>query len=170
MRRNPGALPAKRGRVGHSSSEQPPLYTIGYEKARLPDFVAALQATGVAVLIDVRDRPISRRPGFSKRQLAAALDEAGIRYVGLQPLGTPPEGREAARRREWDRFWGIVEEKLARPEAELGLAEAADIARTAPSCLVCYEADWHVCHRRRIAEILAEREGFDVRHLTVDPS
>jgi uncharacterized protein (DUF488 family) len=144
----------------------PPLYTIGYEKARLADVVAALGATGVVTLIDVRDRPISRRPGFSKRQLAAALEEAGIRYVGLRALGTPPEGREAGRRREWDRFWGIVEDRLATAEAELAFAEAAETAIAGPSCLLCYEADWQRCHRRRVAEILAGRHGFAVRHLS----
>src|SRR5882724_13047944 len=94
------------------------LYTIGYEKALVKDVLATLTEAGVATLIDVRDRPISRRPGFSKRQLAAAIEEAGMRYVHLRALGTPPEGRLAARRREWDRFWQIVDEKLARPEAE----------------------------------------------------
>jgi uncharacterized protein (DUF488 family) len=144
----------------------PPLYTIGYEKARLADVVAALSEAGVTTLIDVRDRPISRRPGFSKRQLAAALEEAGIRYVGLRALGTPPEGREAGRRREWDRFWGIVEDRLASAEAELAFAEAAETAIAGPSCLLCYEADWQRCHRRRVAEILAGRNGFAVRHLS----
>src|SRR5215475_8249516 len=115
------------------------LYTIGYEKARQRDVLATLTEAGVATLIDVRDRPISRRPGFSKRQLAAALEDAGMRYVHLKALGTPPEGRLANRRREWDRFWHIVEEKLARPEAELDLRQAADIANAAPSCLLCYE-------------------------------
>ena len=145
------------------------LFTIGYEKTRLPDLVATLREAGVVMLIDVRDRPISRRPGFSKRQLAAALDEAGIRYVGLRALGTPPEGREAGRRHDWDRFWSIVEEKLARPEAEMALAEAAGIAQAAPSCLLCYEADWRGCHRRRVAEILSARHGFAIRHLAVSP-
>jgi uncharacterized protein (DUF488 family) len=123
------------------------LYTIGYEKALLKDVVSTLAAARVATLIDVRDRPISRRPGFSKRQLAAAVEDAEMRYVHLRALGTPPEGRLAGRRREWDRFWGIVEEKLARPEAELALQEAAEIAEAAPSCRLCYEADWQVCHR-----------------------
>jgi len=141
------------------------LYTIGYEKALLKDVIATLVATGVRTVLDVRDRPISRRPGFSKRQLAAAVEDAGMRYVHLAPLGTPPEGRLANRRREWERFWCIVEEKLARPEAELDLHRAAEIAKAAPSCLLCYEADWQVCHRRRIAEILAERHGFGIRHL-----
>ena len=143
------------------------LYTIGYEKTLLKDVVSTLSAARVATLIDVRDRPISRRPGFSKRQLAAAIEDAEMRYVHLQALGTPPEGRLAGRRREWDRFWGIVEEKLARPEAELALQEAGEIAEAAPSCLLCYEADWQICHRRRIAEILARRHGFAVRHLVV---
>jgi uncharacterized protein (DUF488 family) len=144
-----------------------PLYTIGYEKAVLGEVVTTLTAAGVATLLDVRDRPISRRPGFSKRQLAAVLETAGIRYVHLQALGTPPEGRLANRRRQWERFWGIVEEKLARPEAELALQQAGDIARSAPSCLLCYEADWQICHRRRVAEILAQRCGFEVSHLAV---
>jgi uncharacterized protein (DUF488 family) len=143
------------------------LYTIGYEKALLKDVISTLAAARVATLIDVRDRPISRRPGFSKRQLAAAVEDAEMRYVHLQALGTPPEGRLAGRRREWDRFWGIVEEKLARPEAELALQEAAEIAEAAPSCLLCYEADWQICHRRRVAEILAQRHGFGVSHLRV---
>jgi uncharacterized protein (DUF488 family) len=143
------------------------LYTIGYEKALLKDVVSTLAAARLTILIDVRDRPISRRPGFSKRQLAAAVGEAGMRYLHLQALGTPPEGRLAGRRREWDRFWGIVGEKLARPEAELALQEAAEIAEAAPSCLLCYEADWQICHRRRVAEILAQRHGFAVSHLKV---
>jgi uncharacterized protein (DUF488 family) len=145
------------------------LYTIGYEKALLQDVVSMVAAARVATLIDVRDRPISRRPGFSKRQLAAAVDEAGIHYVHLQALGTPPEGRLANRRREWDRFWGIVEEKLARPEAQLALQKAAEIAKAAPTCLLCYEADWRICHRRRVAELLAGHHGFEVSHLAVTP-
>jgi uncharacterized protein (DUF488 family) len=143
------------------------LYTIGYEKALLKDIISTLAAARVATLIDVRDRPISRRPGFSKRQLAAAVEDAEMRYVHLQALGTPPEGRLAGRRREWDRFWGIVEEKLARPEAELALQEAGEIAEAAPGCLLCYEADWQICHRRRVAEMLAQRHGLAVSHLRV---
>src|SRR5580704_8999058 len=143
------------------------LYSIGYEKARLADVVAALREAGVKTLIDVRDRPISRRPGFSKRQLAAGLEEAGIRYIGLKALGTPPEGREANHKRQWERFWRIVDEKLATAEAEHALQEAATIAAESASCLLCYEADWHICHRSRVADILAARHGFTLRHLAV---
>jgi uncharacterized protein (DUF488 family) len=143
-----------------------PLFTIGYEKARLVDVVAALKAAGVETLIDVRDRPISRRPGFSKRQLAAGVEEAGICYVGVRALGTPPEGREANHKRQWDRFWQIVNDKLATAEAEHALHEAAAIAAASPSCLICYCGDWRTCHRSRVADLLAARHGFTIRHLS----
>ncbi len=143
------------------------LFSIGYEKAVLRDVIARLAEAGVAVLLDVRDRPISRRPGFSKRQLAAAIEEAGMRYVHLASLGTPPEGRLANRRRDWPRFWAIVDDKLARAEAELDLCRAGEIAQAQVSCLLCYEADWRICHRARIADILARRHSFTLRHLAV---
>lgn len=146
---------------------RPALFTIGYERTAQKEVIAALQAAGVKVLLDVRDRPISRRAGFSKRQLTASLDEAGIAYISLRALGTPPEGREANRRRDWPRFWRIVEERLATPEAELDLQRAAEIAGRAPACLLCYEADWRICHRRRVAELLEQRDGFAVRRLGI---
>jgi uncharacterized protein (DUF488 family) len=143
------------------------LCTIGYEKAGQGDVLAVLAGAGVTTVIDVRDRPQSRRAGFSKRQLAASIEAAGMHYVHLQALGTPPEGREANHRRDWQRFWSIVEAKLATAEAEFDLARAAAIAAEAPSCLLCYEADWRICHRSRIAELLAAGHGFEVRHLGV---
>ena len=73
------------------------LFTIGYEQATAKAFFDALTKAGVATLIDVRAVAASRRPGFSKRQLAAGLDEHGMAYVHLQKLGTPKEGRLAAR-------------------------------------------------------------------------
>jgi uncharacterized protein (DUF488 family) len=144
------------------------LFTIGYEKARLVDVIAALRAAGVETLIDVRDRPQSRRPGFSKRQLEAGLAEAGIRYVGLRALGTPPEGREANHKRQWARFWSIVDAKLATAEAEHALHEAGAIAAASLTCLLCYCGNPHTCHRSRIADILAARHGFEIRHIGID--
>ena len=66
------------------------IFTIGYEGATVGEFLAALQDAGVERVIDVRALPLSRRPGFSKSPLGAALEEAGIDYVHLKALGTPP--------------------------------------------------------------------------------
>ena len=61
-----------------------------------------LENAGVKLLVDVRAVASSRRPGFSKNQLAAGLDERGISYLHLRALGTPKEGREAARSGKFD--------------------------------------------------------------------
>jgi uncharacterized protein (DUF488 family) len=141
--------------------------TIGYEKASQAEVIATLRRAGVKRLIDVRDLPLSRRAGFSKNILAASLAAEGIDYVHLKALGTPKEGRLANRRRDWTAFWRIVDERLASGPAELDLQRAADLAREAPSCLLCFEADHVHCHRRRVAELLEERWGFVPRHLAV---
>jgi uncharacterized protein (DUF488 family) len=145
----------------------PRLLSIGYEKAGFADFIATLQAAEVGTVIDVRDLPLSRRAGFSKRQLQAGLAEAGIGYRHLRPLGTPAAGRAANRRRQWPLFWDIVEQSLATPEAQEALAEAAVTAAAALSCLLCYEADPCICHRRRVGEMLQASHGFAIDHLRV---
>ncbi len=141
------------------------LCTIGYEGVAWSGFLATLQREAVEQVIDVRQLPLSRRPGFSKSRLAAGLAEAGIAYAHLRPLGTPAEGREANKRRDWPRFWAIVETSLSSPEAGLALEHAAELSRARRSCLLCFEADCAICHRRRVGELLAERHGFRMRHL-----
>jgi uncharacterized protein (DUF488 family) len=147
----------------------PEIFTIGYEQASLADFLRALQAAGVTRLVDVRDLPQSRRAGFSKRQLAAAVEAVGIAYLHMKPLGTPKEGRVAHRCGDRAEFWRIVETRMAEPASQAALEELAALARGQPSCLVCYEGDWRSCHRARVVELLAERHGFTARHLTAEP-
>lgn len=141
---------------------------IGYERAALADLLATLELAGIRTLVDVRERPQSRRAGFSKRVLAASAMARGIAYLHLRALGTPPEGREAHRTRHRDRFWQIVETQLATPDAAAAFDQLDNLARREPVCLLCYEADWRHCHRRRIMERLAER-GFLLCHLTPLP-
>ena len=95
----------------------PTLFTIGYEKTTPTAFVAELRRAGVKMVIDTRAVAASRRPGFSKRQLAAALDENGIGYLHLQKLGTPADGRQAARAGDAETLWRIYEQHLKKPEA-----------------------------------------------------
>jgi uncharacterized protein (DUF488 family) len=146
------------------------LFTIGYEHSGQRVFVHTLRDAGVATVIDVRELPLSRRAGFSKGALAAALAAEGLGYAHLKALGTPKEGRIANKRHDWPRFWSIVDAQLATPEADAAFEHAARLARAAPSCLLCLEADSAVCHRSRVAAEMARRYGFDVHNLTVERS
>jgi len=139
------------------------IFTIGYEGATQADFIARLKEAGVEQLADVRAVPLSRRPGFSKNILAAALREAGIDYVGLKPLGTPPEGREAARKGRRDILETVYGAQLELPEAQLAAMQLADLAREKPTALLCFERDPSCCHRTLLREaVFPDAEVVDL--------
>ena len=123
------------------------LFTIGYEGATQAEVIAALTAAGVERVIDVRAVPLSRRPGFSKNILANGLREAGIDYVNLKALGTPPEGREAARKGRHEVLERVYSAQLDTPEAALAAAQMIEFAAEKPSALLCFERDPSGCHR-----------------------
>lgn len=153
----------------------PPLFTIGYEQSTATAFFDALGQAKVGLLVDVRAVAASRRPGFSKRQLAAGLDQHGIGYVHLLKLGTPKEGRLAARSGHAQEMLRIFEQHLATPDAQRELDELTALARSpsvAPGgrlCLLCYERDPAQCHRQRLADELHARLGLTVEHLFCAP-
>lgn len=143
------------------------LATIGYEGASLEDFLDTLARAGIRQVIDIRDVPASRRPGFSKNVLARALAEQGIAYLHLKPLGDPKPGREAAREGRYDAFRQIYLEHLALPAGQEALRAATIAANSEPSVLLCYERDAKHCHRTLVAKAMAAVSTFHVRDLGV---
>jgi uncharacterized protein (DUF488 family) len=123
------------------------IFTIGYEGTTVPEFIAALRKAGVERVIDVRALPLSRRPGFSKTPLRGALAEAGIEYVHLKALGTPAEGRAAARAGRHADLERIYAGQLELPEAMVQSAQMLELAREKPSALLCMEREPAHCHR-----------------------
>src|SRR3954453_15526094 len=121
----------------------------------MAEFVAALQTAGISQVIDVRALPLSRRPGFSKTPLRAALQEAGIYYVHLKALGTPAEGRTAARAGRHADMARIYAGQLELPEAMLQAAQMLELAREKPSVLLCMEREPAHCHRTLLLDAVA---------------
>ena len=142
------------------------LFTIGYEQTPAKSVLDELEHAGVKLLVDVRAVASSRRPGFSKTQLAAGLDERGISYLHLRGLGTPKEGRLAARAGQYDTMQKIYTKHLKTPQAQEELDElSALVKKSGPVCILCYERDHRHCHRRWIAEIIEKRDGIRTENL-----
>jgi uncharacterized protein (DUF488 family) len=142
------------------------LFTIGYEQTAASSVLDELEQAGVKLLVDVRAVASSRRPGFSKSQLAAGLDERGISYLHLRGLGTPKEGREAARSGQFGVLHKIYAAHLKTPQAREQIDELSSLVRKAgPVCILCYERDHAHCHRQWIAEIIEDRDGLKVENL-----
>ncbi|NJC33468.1 uncharacterized protein (DUF488 family) [Sphingomonas jejuensis] len=143
--------------------DRPQVFTIGYEGATVDGLIAALQGAGVRRLIDVRALPLSRRPGFSKSALAAALGEAGIDYRHLRALGTPKRGRDAAKKGDVATLRAVYADQLGLPEAEAEAAILQALVREAPSALLCFERDPCHCHRTLLhAAALADMDRIDL--------
>jgi len=131
------------------------IFTIGYEGSTMPEFLAALKKAGVERVIDVRALPLSRRPGFSKTPLRLALEEAGIEYVHLKALGTPAEGRTAARAGRQTDLERIYAGQLELPEAMAQSGQMLELAAEKPSALLCMERDPAQCHRTLLLRAVA---------------
>ena len=142
------------------------LFTIGYEQTPAKSVLDELEQAGVKLLVDVRAVASSRRPGFSKNQLAAGLDQRGISYLHLRGLGTPKEGREAARGGKFDALHKIYAAHLKTPQAKEELDELSSLVKkSGPVCILCYERDHFQCHRQWIAEIIEDRDGVKIENL-----
>jgi uncharacterized protein (DUF488 family) len=131
------------------------IFTIGYEGTTVPEFIAALKEAGVERVLDVRALPLSRRPGFSKTALRGALEEAGIEYVHLKALGTPADGRSAARAGRHEDMARIYAGQLELPEAMAQSAQMLELAREKPSALLCMEREPEHCHRTLLIKAIA---------------
>lgn len=142
------------------------LFTIGYEQHPTPDaLIAALYAAGVQCLLDVRELPLSRRRGFSKTALGAALADAGIRYEHERALGNPKHLRDLYKSgRQAEGEAGYLAH--VRNGSAWAVRELANTMREQPTCLLCWEHDHRTCHRSVIVSELRELvPGLQVEHL-----
>jgi uncharacterized protein (DUF488 family) len=143
-----------------------PLFTIGYEQAKPAAVMRELKQAKIDLVVDTRAVAASRRPGFSKRQLAAALAEEGIGYVHLQKLGTPAEGRQAARAGDYDRLWKIYDKHIQQAESQQALGELLALIKSKKRiALLCYCRDPKTCHRSRIVAQVKKRARIKVEDL-----
>jgi uncharacterized protein (DUF488 family) len=131
------------------------IFTIGYEGTTVAEFINALREAGVRRLIDVRALPLSRRPGFSKTALRGALEEVEIEYVHLKALGTPADGRAAARAGRHADHERIYAGQLELPEAIVQSALMLALAKEVPTALLCMEREPAHCHRSLLLSAVA---------------
>jgi uncharacterized protein (DUF488 family) len=144
------------------------LFTAGYEGLSLPDFLRQLKAASVEVLFDIRYRPQSRKPGFSKKKLAAACKRREIRYVHDPKLGTPPD--QMAAMKEAGEYTPQIFKRYRRfllKQVE-SLQTAVDVASKENTCFLCYEKDYRTCHRKIVAEEVTLRTGLPITHLRAE--
>lgn len=144
---------------------QSTLFTFGYEGLSIEAFIERLLHMGIKTVVDVRELPLSRKKGFSKSSFSAALSEQGIAYLHVPALGCPkPVRNQYKADGNWRTYTRSFLAYVATQEAPI--QELVKISRATTACLVCFEADFSMCHRTFVARAAHQHGGPTVMHLT----
>ena len=146
----------------------PQIWTIGHSNQPLETLLELLRGEQIEVVVDVRSAPYSRyAPHFNRESLAAALDDADLRYLYLgEALGGRPRRAE-----HYDAAGHALYSAMAE---EADFKEAiARLLRGARECriaLLCAEADPTDCHRRLLVGRVLAGQGAELHHIRADGS
>ena len=142
------------------------VFTIGYEGLGIDSFLSLLAQHGIDTVADVREYPVSRKPGFSKKSLASVLHLACREYVHIAELGCPKPIRDCYREDgNWKRYTeSFLKYLQTQTAAIVALSERTQSSRCA---LLCFEADHNFCHRSMVADAVHTYCGAHVRHIEI---
>lgn len=145
----------------------PTVYTLGFQRKSLSDFIGLLRESGVQAVIDIRLRNTSQLSGYTKRDdLAFLLREGfGIDYEHHLELAPTDDIIDSYRK---DKDWSSYEKALVSLLKERQAEEAGTeiLSRYQAVCLLCSEPSADHCHRRLVAEYWAEHmPDLDIVHL-----
>ena len=143
------------------------IYTIGFTQKSAQYFFERLKHNRIQRLVDIRLKPKGQLAGFTKQEdLPYFLNElaSGCQYVYRPDLAPTLEIMSEYRKNgNWQRyerrFIQLMNERqipstLNRSEFEI------------PSCLLCSESTPEQCHRRLVAERMAEYwQDIEIIHL-----
>lgn len=137
------------------------LFTSGYEGETINGFIEKILNNGVETIIDIRENPFSRKPGFSKKIFQKVLTDRGIEYLHFKELGTPkPLRKFLADVGDYQTFF--EEYKNFLMEFQDSIDDIVEIGSQKNICLLCFEKDPHYCHRKVIAELLKDYTGREI--------
>ena len=163
VRSNGGTAPCLRS--VHEGSG-PTVFTVGYERRNGEDLIASLLNAGVEVLVDVRQKAMSRKPDFRGRALQALCEEAGVTYAAMPELGSTEAQR--ARLKDTGDFTTFRKRfrDYAKRSKQAPLEKLGQLAVGQPIALLCYERSHEECHRSILADLLVEKIDATVVAIT----
>jgi uncharacterized protein (DUF488 family) len=146
------------------------LFTIGHSIHPIETFLSLLGEHGIAILIDVRAFPGSRRwPQFNRDELKVSVEEAGVSYEWLKILG----GRRHSPLRDsphtgWRHgAFRSYADYADSSEFAAGIEQLSGFAASRRSAIMCSEGLWWRCHRRIVADHMTVH-GWRVLHIMPD--
>jgi len=135
----------------------PTVFTIGYERRDGDELLARLRDVGVETLVDVRERPFSRKVDFRSTRLQERCKRAGIAYLHDAGLGSTTAQRDTLKASgDIDSFMKTFR-AYASKRLDQQISDLCELAEEECIAMLCYERCHHECHRSVLAEHLNER-------------
>ncbi len=146
------------------------LLTVGHGAQAAEAFAARVTEARIALLVDIRRFPGSRRhPQFGQAEMARWLPELGVAYrweerLGGRRTGLPQSPNVGLRNAAFRAYADYMASSAFRAAMDdlLGAAKQAECA------VMCAESLWWRCHRRLVADAATLLHGVEVRHLMPD--
>lgn len=140
------------------------VFTIGYEGLDIDRFLSLLKENDIETIVDIRELPISRKPGFSKSALANALNLSGYEYIHMSSLGCPKSVRNRYREDgNWESYSKGFLNYLSTQESSIH--ELSHLVMTSNCALLCYESDYNFCHRSMVANAVRDNCNVTIKHI-----
>jgi uncharacterized protein (DUF488 family) len=141
------------------------LYTIGFTKHTAEEFFEKLKSAGVKRVIDIRINKTSQLAAFAKGSDLPYLLNAtgGIEYLSHSELAPTKELLKSYRSKaiNWEEFEVQYKKQIEESKVISGLSKSEFDG----ACLLCSEETAEKCHRRLLAEKLAELWSLQIQHL-----
>lgn len=139
------------------------IFSIGYGNRSFDNFIELVQNNGIQYLIDVRSRPYSRNPDFTRQRLNALLRRCGIIYIFMgDMLGGRPSSDN-----EYDFEGRISYAKMAETKHyKMGinrLRKAVDLGYSV--VIMCSEGKPEDCHRSKLIGETLRSICLDIIHI-----
>lgn len=144
------------------------LFTIGYEGISLETYINKLIINDVKVLCDVRKNSFSMKYGFNKSQLINACNGVGIKFVHFPEVGIQSEMRkELNTQADYDALFREYRNTVLKTEIDKQNEILALLKTEKRIALTCFEKNINQCHRKHLAQAIANLKGFEytVKHI-----
>ena len=144
------------------------LFTIGYEGISIEEYINKLIVNDVRVLCDVRKNPLSMKFGFSKKQLQQVCNGVGIEYNHFPELGIESNKRRQLKTQEdYGKLFAYYKKVILKNESNKQNELLSLLKSKKRIALTCFEANIYQCHRKHLAESIAQIDGvnYEIKHI-----
>ncbi len=144
------------------------IYTIGFTKKGLEEFIKSLQKAQVTLVVDIRRNNTSQLAGYSKGKDLEFLLNAGFDIGYRHEVQIAPTEKilnQYKKDNDWSRYEKDFIELLEKNKDSI-LKLGKELMKKQTICLLCTEPTPERCHRRLVAEFWAKNlPEIEICHL-----